>query len=162
MGISPYRQKKRTMALTALTRFFVPFFFTRFRYASQGCRLYSKALSLGPKYLYQIMPRLLTHWLDLGRRVHVSQANPGVSSSELGEFRRINELMNALADHLPEYMVKSDWSSLPGSTLRFSFLETGTNASHAICISSSSLLSLKSSPGYVTRIPMHSLLCSAS
>ncbi|KAG9067389.1 serine/threonine-protein kinase M1 [Linnemannia hyalina] len=76
-------------------------------YASQGCRLYSKALSLGPKYLYQIMPRLLTHWLDLGRRVHVSQANPGVSSSELGEFRRINELMNALADHLPEYMFLS-------------------------------------------------------
>ncbi|KAF9155074.1 serine/threonine-protein kinase M1 [Linnemannia schmuckeri] len=76
-------------------------------YASQGCRLYSKALSLGPKYLYQIMPRLLTHWLDLGRRVHVSQVNPSVSNSELGEFRRINELMNALADHLPEYMFLS-------------------------------------------------------
>lgn len=65
------------------------------------------------------MPRLLTHWLDLGRRVHVSQANPGVSSSELGEFRRINELMNALADHLPEYMVNTTGHSLPGFTLSF-------------------------------------------
>lgn len=105
MGIPPYLQKK-SMVLTVPANLILSFF-TRFRYASQGCRLYSKALSLGPKYLYQIMPRLLTHWLDLGRRVHVSQANPGISSSELGEFRRINELMNALADHLPEYMVKS-------------------------------------------------------
>ncbi|KAF9923098.1 serine/threonine-protein kinase M1 [Linnemannia zychae] len=76
-------------------------------YATQACRLYCKALSLGPKYLYQILPRLLTYWLDLGRRVHISQSNQNASLSENNEFKKINELMNNLADHLPEYMFLS-------------------------------------------------------
>ncbi|KAG0381061.1 serine/threonine-protein kinase M1 [Mortierella sp. AD032] len=76
-------------------------------YATQGCRLYCKALSLGPKYLYQILPRLLTYWLDLGRRVHVSQSTSGVSQLDQNEFKKINELMNDLADNLPEYMFLS-------------------------------------------------------
>ncbi|KAF9908954.1 serine/threonine-protein kinase M1 [Linnemannia zychae] len=76
-------------------------------YATQGCRLYCKALTLGPKYLYQILPRLLTYWLDLGRRVHVSQSNPNASQLEYNEFKKINELMYDLADNLPEYMFLS-------------------------------------------------------
>ncbi|KAF9122997.1 serine/threonine-protein kinase M1 [Mortierella sp. 14UC] len=76
-------------------------------YATQGCRLYCKALTLGPKYLYQILPRLLTYWLDLGRRVHVSQSTPNASQMECNEFKKINELMYDLADNLPEYMFLS-------------------------------------------------------
>jgi hypothetical protein len=70
------------------------------------------------------MPRLLTHWLDLGRRTHISPANPNVSASEHAEFKKVNELMNSLADHLPEYMVKVILPSISGIKWSFSlFLE---------------------------------------
>ncbi|KAF9100333.1 serine/threonine-protein kinase M1 [Mortierella sp. GBA35] len=84
---------------------------TNLGYATQGCKLYGKALTVGPKYLYQILPRLLTYWLDLGRHVHLLQTNPKAVTVDYPgakpEFVNINILMEELADHLPEYMFLS-------------------------------------------------------
>jgi len=68
-------------------------------YLTGVCRHYGKALTLGPKYLYQALPRLLTFWLDLGQ-----QAIAGTSPAA-AEFQHVNNIMMTLAGILPEYMV---------------------------------------------------------
>ncbi|KAF9427653.1 serine/threonine-protein kinase M1 [Podila epigama] len=76
--------------------------------ATQGVRFYAKALSLGPKYLYQILPRLLTFWLDQGDEVAKNKNNVDVNSLyRASEFRNITELMNRLCEVLPPYMFLS-------------------------------------------------------
>ncbi|KAF9190175.1 serine/threonine-protein kinase M1 [Haplosporangium sp. Z 767] len=88
------RNRTRTLALT---------------YAAYGCRYYGKALSLGPKYLYQILPRLLTVWLDLGHQAYQAQSNPdAVAYPNLNaEFLNINKFMEGLVEYLPAYMFLS-------------------------------------------------------
>lgn len=80
------------------------------RYATRGFRLYGKALSLGPKYLYQILPRLLTYWLDMGVDVskldRATEPVPGATAL-VREFRNITDVMDKLCDTLPPYMFLS-------------------------------------------------------
>ncbi|KAG0083919.1 serine/threonine-protein kinase M1 [Podila epicladia] len=80
-------------------------------YATRGFKLYGKALSLGPKYLYQILPRLLTYWLDMGAEVSRLDRTPDASvpgSAALRkEFRNITDVMDKLCDTLPPYMFLS-------------------------------------------------------
>jgi len=68
-------------------------------YLTGVCRLYGKALTLGPKYLYQAMPRLLTLWLDLGQQAMAA------TSLAAAELQHVNTIMMELAEVLPEYMV---------------------------------------------------------
>ncbi|KAF9364890.1 serine/threonine-protein kinase M1 [Mortierella sp. NVP85] len=72
-----------------------------YSYLTGVCRHYGKALTLGPKYLYQALPRLLTFWLDLGQ-----QAMAGPSPASV-EFQHVNDIMMNLAGILPEYMIIS-------------------------------------------------------
>ncbi|KAI7827529.1 hypothetical protein BC939DRAFT_394939 [Gamsiella multidivaricata] len=71
-------------------------------YLTTACRLYGKALTLGPKYLYQALPRLLTFWLDLGYQAILPKADAASI-----EFQNVNKLMEGLAGYLPEYMFLS-------------------------------------------------------
>ncbi|KAF9211017.1 serine/threonine-protein kinase M1 [Podila verticillata] len=81
-----------------------------YSYATRGFRLYGKALSLGPKYLYQILPRLLTYWLDMGVDVskldRATEPVPGATAL-VREFRNITDVMDKLCDTLPPYMFLS-------------------------------------------------------
>ncbi|CAO3569415.1 unnamed protein product [Mortierella alpina] len=75
-------------------------------YATQACKLFGKALSLGPKYLYQIMPRLLTYWLELANLARQEQQGTAQATIQT-EFENVNRLMKELANVLPEYMFLS-------------------------------------------------------
>ncbi|KAF9560300.1 serine/threonine-protein kinase M1 [Mortierella alpina] len=75
-------------------------------YATQACKLFGKALSLGPKYLYQIMPRLLTYWLELANLTRQEQQGTTLTTVQ-AEFENVNKLMKELANVLPEYMFLS-------------------------------------------------------
>ncbi|KAG0002584.1 serine/threonine-protein kinase M1, partial [Entomortierella chlamydospora] len=76
-------------------------------YLTNACRLFGKALTLGPKYLYQALPRLLTFWLDLASQAQAA-SNANISSSTgHTEFQNVNKLMENLAGFLPEYMIIS-------------------------------------------------------
>ncbi|KAF9291903.1 serine/threonine-protein kinase M1 [Mortierella alpina] len=75
-------------------------------YATQACKLFGKALSLGPKYLYQIMPRLLTYWLELANLTRQEQQGTTPTTVQT-EFENVNKLMKELANVLPEYMIIS-------------------------------------------------------
>ncbi|KAF9354246.1 serine/threonine-protein kinase M1 [Mortierella sp. AD094] len=77
-------------------------------YLTNACRLFGKALTLGPKYLYQALPRLLTFWLDLASQAQMaSGANISNSAGHAAEFQNVNKLMENLAGFLPEYMFLS-------------------------------------------------------
>ncbi|KAF9115524.1 serine/threonine-protein kinase M1 [Mortierella sp. AM989] len=74
-------------------------------YLTNACRLYGKALTLGPKYLYQALPKLLSHWLELGNQAQMAaSANPSAQTNATAEFQNVNKLMENLAGFLPEYM----------------------------------------------------------
>ncbi|KAG9323421.1 hypothetical protein KVV02_002581 [Mortierella alpina] len=79
---------------------------TGYGYATQACKLFGKALSLGPKYLYQIMPRLLTYWLELANLTRQEQQGTTLTTVQT-EFENVNKLMKELANVLPEYMFLS-------------------------------------------------------
>ncbi|KAF9435330.1 serine/threonine-protein kinase M1 [Entomortierella beljakovae] len=76
---------------------------------TNACRLFGKALTLGPKYLYQALPRLLTFWLELGNQALLgrSSSNSSIQSNAAIEFQHVNKLMENLAGFLPEYMFLS-------------------------------------------------------
>ncbi|KAG0246449.1 serine/threonine-protein kinase M1 [Mortierella sp. GBA43] len=74
-------------------------------HVTSACRLYGKALTLGPKYLYQALPRLLTFWLELGQQA--VQGNSAMATAVNAEFQNVNKLMEGLAGYLPEYMFLS-------------------------------------------------------
>ncbi|KAI8598622.1 hypothetical protein EDD21DRAFT_309126 [Dissophora ornata] len=77
-------------------------------HVTSACRLYGKALTLGPKYLYQALPRLLTFWLELGHQATLrSEKNDAFMNSVCAEFQNVNTLMEGLAGYLPEYMFLS-------------------------------------------------------
>ncbi|KAF9964926.1 hypothetical protein BGZ65_000949, partial [Modicella reniformis] len=81
-------------------------------YVTSACRLYGKALTLGPKYLYQALPRLLTFWLELGQQAVQqavqprTEANAAMTNLLNTEFQNVIKLMEGLAGYLPEYMVQ--------------------------------------------------------
>ncbi|KAG0338696.1 serine/threonine-protein kinase M1 [Podila horticola] len=103
-----YDNSKRS---SRLNRNKIPPVIPSYSYATRGFKLYGKALSLGPKYLYQILPRLLTYWLDMGAEVSRLDRTPDLSvpgSTALRkEFRNITDVMDKLCDTLPPYMFLS-------------------------------------------------------
>ncbi|KAF9584971.1 serine/threonine-protein kinase M1, partial [Lunasporangiospora selenospora] len=74
-----------------------------------ACKLYGKTLTLGTKHLYQVLPRLLTFWLDLGQQVHIARTsqNSANLASANTEFLNVNSMMASLSSCLPEYMFLS-------------------------------------------------------
>ncbi|ORZ11293.1 hypothetical protein BCR41DRAFT_110660 [Lobosporangium transversale] len=79
-----------------------------FTHMTNACRLYGKALTLGPKYLFQALPRLLTFWLELGQLAQGRPAtSPVLQASAATEFQNVNKLMQNLSGMLPEYMFLS-------------------------------------------------------
>ncbi|KAI1315377.1 serine/threonine-protein kinase M1 [Mortierella claussenii] len=76
---------------------------------TNACRLYGKALTLGPKYLFQALPRLLTFWLELGQQVQLGRSglSPTLHPNAATEFQNVNKLMQNLASSLPMYMFLS-------------------------------------------------------
>ncbi|KAI5476130.1 phosphatidylinositol 3-/4-kinase [Pseudohyphozyma bogoriensis] len=78
-------------------------------------KLYSRTLSLGTKYIYQAMPRMLTIWLEMGEDAEVVeywrlkrkdknyQVPRGSGHENLGAFVKINEQMKRNAKKLPPY-----------------------------------------------------------
>ncbi|KAG0349509.1 serine/threonine-protein kinase M1 [Podila humilis] len=92
--------------------------FVNYEYATRGFDLFGKALTLGPKYLYQILPRLLTIWLDFGVDITKpsrsggggggsSSSSNSVSQSLAREFSAITNIMDQLCEKLPPYMLLS-------------------------------------------------------
>ncbi|KAF9205154.1 serine/threonine-protein kinase M1 [Haplosporangium sp. Z 27] len=78
------------------------------QFLTNACRLLGKALTLGPKYLYQALPKLLTLWLELGNQVQAASSGSSIPHTGIaGEFQNLNKLMENLAEFLPEYMFLS-------------------------------------------------------
>ncbi|KAF9945530.1 serine/threonine-protein kinase M1 [Mortierella alpina] len=72
-------------------------------HATKACQASAKALTLGPKHLYQVVPQLLTHWLDLAS-LSLQEQQSTTPTTVQTEFENVNQLMADLADVLPEYM----------------------------------------------------------
>lgn len=72
------------------------------RLARLVCSQYSKVISLGDKYYYETMPRLLTLWLDHGDGLPLLQKD-AESSHYSAEFRSLNKTIIDLNAELPEY-----------------------------------------------------------
>ncbi|KAG0225937.1 serine/threonine-protein kinase M1 [Actinomortierella wolfii] len=70
---------------------------------TEGCQLYGKALSLGPKYLFQSLPKLLTLWLDVGS-VYDKFERVRRHASETGDQSRYYEFIHRHSFNLGKYV----------------------------------------------------------
>lgn len=60
-------------------------------------RAYAKALKLGSKFVYQMVPRLLTIWLDLGEEASLNNTE---------SFKKITEMVSRSFKEVPVYKVR--------------------------------------------------------
>ncbi|XP_066914478.1 serine/threonine-protein kinase ATR-like isoform X3 [Clytia hemisphaerica] len=79
---------------------------------------YGFALQYGNKYIYQSMPRLLTHWLDFGQVAHLNITGESSSAkqSEVNYFKdwlkKVNDNIHQLVQILPPYKFLTALSQL--------------------------------------------------
>ncbi|KAJ3412040.1 serine/threonine-protein kinase M1 [Chytridiales sp. JEL 0842] len=91
----------------------------------QVCKSYGRAITLGTRYIYQTLPRLLTLWLDTGTaQAKRPEQFESENSSEKG-FMTINGIIRRLLEKVPAYIF---FTALPQLVSRICHINRNVHA----------------------------------
>ncbi|KAI8906309.1 hypothetical protein EDD86DRAFT_210343, partial [Gorgonomyces haynaldii] len=71
------------------------------------CKQYAKCLAIGTKYLYEVLPRLLTIWMDMGSQCYdLKREIPSLQDSDerVSKFQITSRLVRKLLEKVPTFI----------------------------------------------------------